>query len=68
MSNNTNPPPVPPYSGPGSPQDVPPLPGSFGVDPATLKSIRPTPLEAFEQVWQRSPGVTSTSMDFTLGL
>ena len=36
MSNNTNPPPVPPYSGPGSPQDVPPLPGSFGVDPATL--------------------------------
>ena len=36
MSNNTTPPPVPPYSGPGSPQDVPPLPGSFGVDPATL--------------------------------
>ena len=36
MSNNTNPPPVPPYSGPGSPQDVPPPPGSFGVDPATL--------------------------------
>lgn len=38
MSNNTNPPPVPPYSGPGSPQGVPPLPGSFGVDPATLPS------------------------------
>ncbi len=36
MSNNSNSPPVPPYSGPGSPQDVPPLPGSFGVDPATL--------------------------------
>ena len=36
MSNSTTPPPVPPYSGPGSPQDVPPLPGSFGVDPATL--------------------------------
>ena len=36
MSNNTTPPPVPPYSGPGSPQDVPPLPGSFGVDPSTL--------------------------------
>ena len=36
MSNNTNPPPVPPYSGPGSPQDVPPRPGEFGVDPSTL--------------------------------
>lgn len=26
----------PPVTGPGSPQDVPPLPGSFPVDPATL--------------------------------
>jgi hypothetical protein len=29
----TNP---PPYTGPGSPQDVPPAPGSFPIDPATL--------------------------------
>ncbi len=45
MSNANNPPPVPPpmpaYTGPGSPQDVPPLPGSFPIDPATLpKPIR----------------------------
>jgi DNA-directed RNA polymerase subunit RPC12/RpoP len=38
MSNarEPTPPPVPPYSGPGSPQDVPPLPGSVPIDPATL--------------------------------
>ena len=36
MSNTNTPPPVPPYTGPGSPQDVPPPPGSFGVDPDTL--------------------------------
>jgi len=31
----------PPYSGPGSPQDVPPAPGSFPIDPAGLpKPIR----------------------------
>ena len=35
MSNTTTPPPVPP-TGPGSPRDVPPLPGSFPSDPATL--------------------------------
>ncbi len=35
--SNTTPPPLPPaYTGPGSPQDVPPLPGSFPIDPATL--------------------------------
>ncbi|HWT14249.1 MAG TPA: TFIIB-type zinc ribbon-containing protein [Patescibacteria group bacterium] len=40
MSNATQPPPLPP-SGPGSPQDVPPLPGSFPIDPAILpKPIR----------------------------
>src|SRR5687767_25487 len=33
---NANPPPPPRYTGPGSPQDVPPLPGEHGVDPATL--------------------------------
>ena len=46
MSNAHSPPPVPPYTGqpftgPGSPQDVPPPPGSFPIDPATLpKPIR----------------------------
>ena len=34
--STTPPPPVPPYTGPGSPQDVPPVPGSFPIDPATL--------------------------------
>jgi hypothetical protein len=42
MSNvNTPPPPAPP-TGPGSPRDVPPLPGSFPLDPATL----PDPIRA----------------------
>ncbi|MEO7917748.1 MAG: TFIIB-type zinc ribbon-containing protein [Dokdonella sp.] len=37
MSNANNPPPT----GPGSPQDVPPAPGSFPIDPSTLpKAIR----------------------------
>ncbi|WP_256646813.1 TFIIB-type zinc ribbon-containing protein [Thermomonas paludicola] len=36
MSNSASPPPVPPYTGPGSPQDVPPPPGSFPIDPASL--------------------------------
>ncbi|MEZ5463577.1 MAG: TFIIB-type zinc ribbon-containing protein, partial [Dokdonella sp.] len=36
--SNTKPPlsPAPPVDGPGSPQDVPPLPGSFPIDPETL--------------------------------
>ncbi|MDR6841530.1 TFIIB-type zinc ribbon-containing protein [Pseudoxanthomonas sacheonensis] len=40
MSNTNSPPPLPPplppVTGPGSPQDVPPLPGRLPVDPATL--------------------------------
>jgi len=36
MSNANSRPPVPPPTGPGSPQDVPPLPGSLPLDPATL--------------------------------
>lgn len=41
MSNSNGPPPVPPYTGPGSPQDVPPAPGSSPIDPTTLpKPIR----------------------------
>ena len=35
MSNDKTPPPASP-SGPGSPRDVPPLPGGFPIDPATL--------------------------------
>lgn len=38
---NDGPPPLPRFKGPGSPQDVPPRPGDFGVDPSTLpKPIR----------------------------
>lgn len=33
---NAKPPPLPPHLGPGSPQDVPPVPGSFPIDPNTL--------------------------------
>lgn len=39
MSDSRKPPPLPGAvspAGPGSPQDMPPLPGSFGVDPSTL--------------------------------
>ncbi|MEO6227287.1 MAG: TFIIB-type zinc ribbon-containing protein [Thermomonas sp.] len=36
MSNANVPPPVPAHTGLGSPQDVPPVPGSFPIDPATL--------------------------------
>jgi ribosomal protein L37AE/L43A len=34
--SNTDAPSPPPYTGPGSPQDVPPSPGSSPIDPATL--------------------------------
>jgi hypothetical protein len=41
MTNANHPPPPPPYTGPGSPQEVPPAPGSFPIDPDTLpKAIR----------------------------
>lgn len=41
MMSNTPPPPASSHTGPGSPQDVPPPPGSFPIDPATLpKAIR----------------------------
>jgi hypothetical protein len=39
MSDTTTPPVR--YTGPGSPQDVPPVPGSFGVDPG--HPARPDP-------------------------
>ncbi len=35
-TNTPTPPPLPPVTGPGSPQDVPPAPGSFPIDPDTL--------------------------------
>jgi DNA-directed RNA polymerase subunit RPC12/RpoP len=41
MSNTKGPPPLPQYTGPGSPQDVPPETGASPIDPATLpKPIR----------------------------
>lgn len=41
MSSPKPPPPPAPYTGPGSPRDVPPLPGASPIDPATLpKPIR----------------------------
>jgi DNA-directed RNA polymerase subunit RPC12/RpoP len=36
MSDPTKPPPLPPFTGPGSPQDVPPPRGASPIDPATL--------------------------------
>jgi len=58
MSNTTTPPPpVPPYTGPGSPQDVPPSPGSFPIDPATL----PKPIR--DEVLAPDPVAIDTSAD-----
>ncbi|NJN47409.1 MAG: TFIIB-type zinc ribbon-containing protein, partial [Candidatus Competibacteraceae bacterium] len=48
--SNTRPPPVPPYTGPGSPQDAPPAPGSFPIDPATLPDAIRDELEAPDPV------------------
>lgn len=52
MSNASNPPPVPPAAptGPGSPQEVPPLPGTFPIDPATLPEPIRKELEAPDPV------------------
>ena len=48
MSERRTPPPLPraPVTGPGSPRDVPPLPGSFPVDPAHLPQAIRDELEA----------------------
>lgn len=48
MSTPNTPPPLPaaPVIGPGSPRDVPPLPGEFPVDPATLAGPIRAELEA----------------------
>jgi len=53
MSNTT----VPPPSGPGSPRDVPPMPGSFPIDPATL----PEPIR--KEVLAPDPTAIDTSAD-----
>ncbi|OHC62439.1 MAG: hypothetical protein A2040_00900 [Rhodocyclales bacterium GWA2_65_19] len=50
MSNTNSPPPVPPYTGPGSPQEVPPAPGSSPIDPATLPGPIREELEAPDPV------------------
>ena len=58
MSNPSTPPPLPPAAapdGPGSPRDVPPLPGSFPIDPATL----PGPIR--DEVLAPDPAVIDTS-------
>lgn len=52
MSDPKTPPPLPPQavSGPGSPQDVPPLPGSLPIDPSTLPDAIREELEAPDPV------------------
>ena len=50
MSNANRPPPLPPFTGPGSPQDVPPAPGSSPIDPATLPGPIRDELEAPDPV------------------
>ncbi|MET0718517.1 MAG: TFIIB-type zinc ribbon-containing protein [Pseudoxanthomonas sp.] len=53
MSNSNSPPPLPPLppvTGPGSPRDVPPLPGSLTVDPATLPDAIREELQAPDPV------------------
>lgn len=57
MSNSRTPPPVPPYTGPGSPQDVPPEPGSYPIDPATL----PEPIR--DELLAPDPVAIDTSAD-----
>ncbi len=52
MSETRLPPPLPPRPvfGPGSPQDVPPLPGTLPIDPATLPGAIRDELEAPDPV------------------
>jgi hypothetical protein len=57
MSNARTPPPSPPYTGPGSPQDVPPLPGSSPLDPATV----PEPIR--DELLAPDPAAIDTSAD-----
>jgi len=50
MSNESKPPPLPPFTGPGSPQDVPPPKGASPIDPATLPGPIRDELEAPDPV------------------
>lgn len=51
MTTPNGPPPLPPqYTGPGSPQDVPPRPGESPIDPATLPGPIREELEAPDPV------------------
>ncbi|MCB1605939.1 MAG: TFIIB-type zinc ribbon-containing protein [Xanthomonadales bacterium] len=50
MSNSDKPPPLPGPLGPGSPQEVPPAPGSMAIDPATLPDPIREELEAPDPV------------------
>ncbi len=55
--SNSNTPPLPPYTGPGSPQDVPPLPGDFPVEPNSL----PDPIR--DELLAPDPAAIDTSAD-----
>lgn len=35
----------------------------LGLDPTSVTFVRPTPLTAFDEVWNREPGVSSSAMD-----
>src|SRR4249919_3580340 len=50
MSNEPKPPPLPPFTGPGSPQDVPPPKGASPIDSATLPGPIRDELEAPDPV------------------
>jgi hypothetical protein len=65
MPNTKTPPPLParPVTGPGSPQDVPPLPGSLPIDPATLPDAIRDELEAPDPV-----AIDTTAAELSDGL
>jgi hypothetical protein len=50
MPDFKTPPPLPPVTGPGSPRDVPPVPGSLPIDPTTLPDPIREELEAPDPV------------------
>ena len=50
MTTPKGPPPLPPFTGPGSPRDVPPEPGQSPIDPATLPGPIRDELEAPDPV------------------
>lgn len=40
----------------------------LGVDATTISFVRPESPESFDVVWSRSPGVTSSNMDYVFGI